>query len=71
MNDERRLIFVPSTGRPPAPGTLAAALLYACSVEDEGVWDALGIREMSERDLEAAVETLRSLGWDFHYMSVQ
>lgn len=71
MNDERRLIFVPSSGLPPPPGTLAAALLYASSVDDERVWDALGIREMSERDLEDAVAALRSLGLGFYYTSVQ
>lgn len=71
MNDERRLIFVPSSGLPPPPGTLAAALLYASSVDDEAVWDQLGIREMSETDLEDAVATLRGLGWGFYYASVQ
>jgi hypothetical protein len=67
MSAERELIFVESRGRPPRPETLAAKLLHACSVDDEDIWDSLGIREMDERELEEAVAQLRRLGWDFFY----
>lgn len=67
MSDERELIFVESHGKPPPPETLAAKLLHACSVEDERIWDSLGIREMNECELEDAVAQLQRLGWDFFY----
>ena len=67
MSDYRELIFIESRGFPPPPETLAARLLHACSVDDEDIWEALGITEMNERELEDAVYQLQSLGWDFFY----
>ena len=71
MSDERELIFVESHGKPPPPETLAARLLHACSVDDEEIWDALGLREINEGELKDAVALLNSLGWEFHYGAVQ
>ena len=71
MNDQVAPIFVESRGLPPPPETLAARLLHACSVDDEDIWDALGLREINEEDLKDAVATLNSLGWQFHYGAVQ
>ena len=65
------LIFVESRGLPPPPETLAARLLHACSVDDEDIWDALGLREINERELKDAVALLNGLGWEFHYGAVQ
>lgn len=71
MNDQVALIFVQSTGLPPPPETLAARLLHACSVDDEDIWDALGLREINESELKDAVALLNRLGWEFHYGAVQ
>lgn len=67
----RELIFIESTGRMPPRGTLAARLLEACSVDDEDAWGSLGMAGLDEQDLEDAVTTLRSLGWDFFYGALQ
>ena len=71
MTDQVALIFVQSSGFPPPPETLAARLLHACSVDDEDIWDALGLRKINEEELKDAVALLNSLGWQFHYGAVQ
>ncbi len=67
----RELVFIESIGRPPPPETMAARLLHAMSVDDEDIWDELGMREMRESDLEDAVALLQRLGWDIHYRVLQ
>ena len=62
------LVFVDSHGDPPPVGSFAEKLLRACSVDDETIWDQLGMREMNESELVDAVAQLRALGWDFLYV---
>lgn len=64
----KSLIFEESIGIEPARGTVEHDLWLACSMEDDRLWDRLLTVPMD--DIEAAVRTLRALGWNFSLVEV-
>ena len=67
--DTRTLIYEPSSGIRPDPDTVAGQLFRVCCDADRETLSRLCEVPMS--DLEAAIDELQSLGWNFRLASVQ
>lgn len=62
------LIFEPSVGFAPEPGSLEDDLLRACCFEDKELWDRLCA--VPESDIRRAVTNLRRMGWNFSLVEI-